>query len=630
MKESGLNINFDEELAFFKKNLIQNEEHPMRALRVHQMARASYSINNRAKILEFIAQKNPELSFIMLLAQLWSFHVPIVKLARNSLENTLFTPAIIRDVFSSENLLYTVGQAKAKWNNAKMEELIVFKRIEMLETNIYVGLKPEACPQLTPFFCFSARNHRFIGRFSISICISANALSFPESVEQLNPPFNLDSRNPPLIATVLECIDQRLLDSDWDDSLIIKLSLHNDLMSIFSFNRNQNFGEGSVLHPYKNDSSYDDNNTITTINGHQYHLDFVHDVEAEKLNVYEFMSGSQTFSAWEIQVFMNDHEIADWMDAVNYPMECNKFGLLNDPSDIDSVSIGRCIDCKMNHFESESCEDLPIMNGHYFMFCFQQFIDENELFDGFQFKQYPLKTSIVFINCANQRNGSRLIPFPLFWKLFRNEYPSLKLSKNWFAPNLSKYGLMIKIPDYIATKFPVEYNEKLKKERLNYNDFKRNQRMDIDIESKIQWFPNNQRNYQLYCEIEKNQMDILSVCTFKEMTESGKFTNEEINELPICKIPVIMAPPNGVYDDKKLNFQSELNREEKQSDYNMNNMNYLSDEDNMLKVEDNDNDCIMNDTEVNDKLCVINYSCFKQIGLNNISEMVKKYNLIVE
>ena len=118
--------------------------------------------------------------------------------------------------------------------------------------------------------------------------------------------------------------------------------------------------------------------------------------------------------AWEIQVFIKDRESTGWRDAINYPMESNKLGVLNDPTSNDTISIGRCNDCKMSHFQNESCEDLPKMNGHYFFFVCQQFIDRNQLFEGFKFKRYPLKVSSVFIKCAKQRNGSRFIPFPTF------------------------------------------------------------------------------------------------------------------------------------------------------------------------------------------------------------------------
>ena len=175
---------------------------------------------------------------------------------------------------------------------------MVFKRLEMTETNIYVGLKPEACPQLTPFIYFSARNHRFIGRFSVSVCMPSKSLTFPESVIEAKPPYDTTSRNSPLIAIMLECVDHRFTDPDWDISLMIKFAVNNDLMSMFSFNEIQRFGEGSVLHPYKNDDNYDDNVTITPINGHQFHLDFIHDYEANKLSIYEFIFGSQMFSAW--------------------------------------------------------------------------------------------------------------------------------------------------------------------------------------------------------------------------------------------------------------------------------------------------------------------------------------------
>ena len=257
------------------------------------MARVAHTINNRGKILQFIADKYPILEHIMILSQLWSFHIPIVEIPKSSLENTLFGPAIVRNVVLSQSLLSVISQAKRKWNDAKTEDLMVFKRLEMVETNIYVGLKPEVCPQLTPFICFSARNHKFIGRLKISVCMPSSNLTYPESVEEASPPYNLNSRNPPLIATILECIDKRSNSPEWDDSLFIKLALHNDLMSIFSFNRNQRFGEGSVLHPFRTDANYSDNVTITPINGHQYHLDFVHDEEGNKLSIYDFMFGDQ-------------------------------------------------------------------------------------------------------------------------------------------------------------------------------------------------------------------------------------------------------------------------------------------------------------------------------------------------
>ena len=168
-------------------------------------------------------------------------------------------------------------------------------------------------------------------------------------------------------------------------------------MSLFSFNEVQRHGEGSFLHQYNLDTNYNVDITITPIQGHQYHLDFVNDHQGNKLSIYEFMFGAQTFSVWEFQVFMNDNEITGFRGAVNYPMECKNPGILNDPMSFDTVSIGKCKKCGLNQFETEKCEDLPSINGHCFFHCYQQFIDRNQSFDAFDFNKYPLKVSNVFI-----------------------------------------------------------------------------------------------------------------------------------------------------------------------------------------------------------------------------------------
>ena len=79
LKKSGLNIDYHEEIEFFKQSLNENRPHPLRALRVHQMARMAHSINNRGRILRLIAQKYPKLESIMFLSQMWIYHAPRLK-----------------------------------------------------------------------------------------------------------------------------------------------------------------------------------------------------------------------------------------------------------------------------------------------------------------------------------------------------------------------------------------------------------------------------------------------------------------------------------------------------------------------------------------------------------------------
>ena len=591
------------------------------------MSQSAHDINNRGKILQFIADKYPQLESIMLLAQFWSYQAPIIKVSRIALEDTLFGPVTVKNVLKSNQLLSVVAEVKRRWNTASSNDLMVFKRFDMTGSDIYVGLKPESCPQLTPFMYLSARNHRFFGRFLVSACIPSKYLTFPESVEDAQPPYDLTSCNPPLITTILECVDNRLQKPEWDNNLMIKLAVNNDLMSIFSFNDTQRFGEGSVLHPYKNDSSYDDNITITAVNGHQYHLDFVHDAEANKLSIYEFMFGVQEWSAWEIQIFMNDREVSSWRRVLNHPMECNKVGLLNDPGAIDTISIGNCLDCRMIHFESESCEDLPIINGHYIFFCIQQLITRNRLLRGFKFNQYPLKISSVFIKCSKQRNGSNFIPFPSFWKIFREEFPSINLNRNWFAPNMVIHGLMVYIPKYVATTFPESLNSHLEQERSDYK--KEIEQINIyqEIESKIQWAPNNNDNYQIYSRIEKTQTELLREYSLGEVVNSGKLNDNELNDLPICKIPLIMAQINGETCDDVFNDINMYQQKEKA--FNLNELESGNNISCTSNNEEQDDDFIMDnnsDEKFNDK---ISYH-FKQIGLNNIEERAKKYGLLLK
>ena len=147
---------------------------------------------------------------------------------------------------------------------------------------------------------------------------------------------------------ILDCVHQTSNDPEWDRSLMIKFTFTGDKMSIFSFNENQRHGEGSRLHPFTLNSSYSDNTTITPIEGHQYHLDFVHNISGTKLSTYEFVCKSRKFGVWEIQTFMKDHEIEGFRDAVNYPIECTNFGVLNQIS--NPIPIEVCRNCKQLRF----------------------------------------------------------------------------------------------------------------------------------------------------------------------------------------------------------------------------------------------------------------------------------------
>ena len=168
------------------------------------------------------------------------------------------------------------------------------------------------------------------------------------------------------------------MNQEWDFSLVIKIMFTNDTLSIFSFNENQNHSEGSLLHPYTPDTHYNDNRTINPVQGQQYHLDFIHD-DANKISIYDFMSGARKFSIWEIQIFMNDKQISSFGDAVNFPLLCKNMGVLNDPMSLEHIEIETCSDCNMKQFKTESCEDLPSMNGHYFFYTYQQFVTRNQL-----------------------------------------------------------------------------------------------------------------------------------------------------------------------------------------------------------------------------------------------------------
>ena len=296
MRKMGLNIDFRNQSSFYQRSLKDDNPHPIRALRVHQMAQAAISIQNKGKILEAIAKKHPELVTIMQMSQLYIYECPMIKISRISLESTLFGPMTIMNVLSSNQLLSVVAKAKEAWNKANSSDLMVFKRLEMPGGKVYVGLRPESCPELTPFIKFRARNHKFVGRIKISVCAPTTDLTYPDAVENVQPPYNLKSRNPPLIATVLECIDIRFNNTEWDRSLMIKIAFTNDVMSLFSFNENQRHGEGSFLHQYSPNPTYNDDTTITPIQRHQYHLDFINDHQGNKLSIYEFMFGAQTFS----------------------------------------------------------------------------------------------------------------------------------------------------------------------------------------------------------------------------------------------------------------------------------------------------------------------------------------------
>ena len=204
------------------------------------MARNMQGMKNRGKILQAMARRRPESSSFLSLAQIWLHQTPIFKIPKVSLESTSFGPITIRNVFMSEQLTSIVSRAKDAWQNANENDL----RMELAGDNIYVGLKQEASFQLTLYFYFHAQNHKFIGRILTFACMPTKNLTFPEAVENISPPCNLKSRNPPLITMILDCIDRRSMDPEWDHSLMVKMVFTNDNMSIFSFNENKRHGEG--------------------------------------------------------------------------------------------------------------------------------------------------------------------------------------------------------------------------------------------------------------------------------------------------------------------------------------------------------------------------------------------------
>ena len=616
--ESRMRINYEQEIEFFRHNSDQYQPHPLRALRVHQMARFAKEINDRGKVLLSLALKNPSLSPIFAQTQVWLYQTPIIRVSKIALENTLIAPVIIRNVTTSANILSVVANAKKAWNEATSDDLIVFKRLEARENNIYVGLRPEASIQLTPYFYFHARNHRFIGRFLLSVGAPAKNLTYPDAVLDASPPYNLKSRHPPLATVILDCTDHRSMNREWDFSLVIKIMFTDDKLSIFSFNENQNHAEGSLLHPYSPNTHYNDNRTINPVQGHQYHLDFIHD-EANKISIYDFMSGARKFSIWEIQIFMNDKQVSSFGDAVNFPLLCKNMGVLNDPMSSEYIEIENCSDCNMKQFKTESCEDLPSMSGHYFFYTYQQFISRNQLYGGFKFNSYPLKVSYVFIKCAKQMNGSRLIPFHVFWQVFRNEFPSLKLSKNWFSPWNKSHGFMIEIPEYISITLPKKFKLVLREERRTYYKWRISQKVNPDDEMKIQWFPNTDRNYQIYSQIEKAQMEIIERFTLKQMLDTGKLDDDDIKDLPIKVIPVLMdvATNNDLisdmycYNDNDIKENDEFVCKSTINESCPMGMNDINE----------DIDSIMMDKEIDCK----DTMNFKIIDLNNVIDMIKKF-----
>ena len=328
----------------------------------------------------------------------------------------------------------------------------------------------------------------------------------------------------------------------------------------------------------------------------------MHVVDAAKLSIYEFAFEAQKFGVREIQTFMNDHEIAGFREAVNHQIQCNNVGILRDPAPNDYISIGKCYNCNQNQFEIESCYDLPSMNGHYFFFSFQQFFDANQLYEGFKFSKYLLKVSNVFITCSKEMKGSRLIPFPSFWKVFQNAFPSLNLNKSWFAPKNDARGFMIEIPDYISTELPSKFKSKLHEEKSSYNNDIGKANLEDRNEMKLQWFPNTERNYQLYAQIEKTHRELLRIFSFEQVMKTGKLNQNDIKDLPLFKIPVITSymdynhMEEDVSDDDDDSKNVVMNLESQSP---MKSINHKKESTLTSDEEEDEYDSVMNDDRVN-------------------------------
>ena len=217
-------------------------------------------------------------------------------------------------------------------------------------------------------------------------------------------------------------------------------------------------------------------------------------------------------------------------------------------------------------------------------------------------------------------DGSRLIPFHLFWQVFRNEFPSLKLNKNWFSPWNKSHGFIIEIPEYIAITLPKKFKLVLREERRTYNKWRNLQKVNPDDEMKIQWFPNTDRNYQVYSQIEKAQMEIIERFTLKQMLDTGKLGDDDIKDLPIKVIPVLMdvATKNDLISDMYCYNDKDIKENDKFICESIINESCST----RMNGSEKDIDCIMKDRD-ND--CEDDMYPFKIIDLNNVIDMIKKF-----
>ena len=278
-----------------------------------------------------------------------------------------------------------------------------------------------------------------------------------------------------------------------------------------------------------------------------------------------------------------------------------------------------CEECKQRQFETEKCGDFSSMNGHYFFFACQQFIDSNNLHGRFKFNEYRLKVSNVFIQSSKQMDETRLIPFNSFWDVFRSKFPSIRFNKHWFAPRKEAHGFMIHIPNHIAIELPSEFQPELKEEKMRYNDYIADKYFENHTEMKLQWFPNTMKNYQLYAQIEKIQCELLRMFSFEEMIESGKLDENEAKDLPLSVIITmekpnvdIMNEDNNGIDKKSIDFEMDLVSSKEQSFKNV--------------EEEFDLDFVMSDKSEID-LEKGEQQQFKPINLNNVIEMANNYGI---
>ena len=229
-------------------------------------------------------------------------------------------------------------------------------------------------------------------------------------------------------------------------------------------------------------------------------------------------------------------------------------------------------------------------------------------------------------------NESRLIPFSLFWKNFRNEFPALNLNKRWFTPKSDAHGFIIEIPEYISNKLPSKFKLKLEEEEKKCNNECGTTIVESQNESKLQWFPNTERNYQSYSQTEKTQCELLSVFSFEQMLNAGKLSKNDLKDLPLFKIHVITTYMNHNHmeedktDDDDDSKDIELNRE---SQSYKDGINQKKESMEMFDEEDDEYDFIMKDNQVEVEE-ITNKSKQHQvkiIDLNDIEEMAKKHGI---